>query len=233
MPDADQGEARGVRARVAPTPTGLALRPIGYALIGLVWLVIWAVALAILAGSVAYAVTDQELVEGLRDRFSSPGGVIAMVVVVVPLLALVMGPGAAWHLPTASWPLAVLSFTYVVRSLRPSYARERLSFTSTAPRGSTFGPPTTGDVAMSLQPCRPSRFTDAVMRFYVAGWSLDGRMFVATIPLGVAWSTLVVGLFPGLPAAVHGFFLVLTGLLVLTSVALGLRAWRGRFGRAR
>ncbi|MGF0115710.1 hypothetical protein ACQFYA_05180 [Promicromonospora sp. Marseille-Q5078] len=135
-----------------------------------------------------------------------------------------------WHLPTASWPLAVLSFVYVVRSLRPSFAREKLSCTSTAPRGSTFGPPTGGDVAMSLQPVRRSRFTDAVMRFYIAGWSLDGRMFVAMLPVGLAWSTTVVGLFPGLPTPVHVAFLVLTAGLVLTSVVLGVRAWRSRFG---
>jgi hypothetical protein len=55
-------------------------------------------------------------------------------------------------------------------------------------------------------------------------------MFVAMLPVGLAWTTIVVGLFPGLPLPVHIVFLTLTGLLILTSGILGVRAFRARFG---
>jgi hypothetical protein len=232
MPQLVEDPRAAARRRVRPGPGAVALRPVGYLLVGLVWCAIWLAALLLLVGSVVYAVTDDALADGLRDRFSSPGDTAAMVLVVVPILTVVMGPVAVWQLPTASWPLAVLSFIYVGRSLRPSYAREKLSYTSTAPRGTSFGPPTVGDVAMSLQPLRRSRFTDAVMRFYAAGWTLDGRMFVAMLPVGLAWTTVVVGLFPGLAAPVHVAFLALSVVLVLVSVVLGVRTFRRRFPAA-
>ncbi|MFC8731954.1 hypothetical protein ACFT5B_05795 [Luteimicrobium sp. NPDC057192] len=217
------------RRRVRPGPAAVALRPLGYLGIGVVWCVVLLVAVLVLVGSVAYVLTDDQLVEGIRDRFSTPGGVAGEVLVIIPILTVVMGPVAAWQLPTASWPLMVLSFTFAVRSVRPSYAAEKLSYTSTAPAGTSFGPPTTSDLAMSLQPLRRSRFTDAVMRFYVAGWTLDGAMFVAMLPAGLAWTTVVVGLFPGLSRPVHVAFLALSVVLVLASVVLGVRAFRRRF----
>lgn len=220
---------RSARDGARPGRGALALRPLGYLLVGILWLVIWVVALLVPAGAAAYVLTDEAVIEGLRDRFADPAETIGMLVVIVPITTMVMGPGSIWHLPTASWPLMVLSFTYVARSLRPSYAREKLSFTGHAPSGSTIGPPTVGQVAMSLQPVRRSRFTDAVMRFYVAGWSLDLPMFLAMLPVGLAWTTAVAGLFPGLPPAVRAVLLGLTAGLVLTSLVLGVRAFRRRF----
>jgi hypothetical protein len=212
-----------------PGPAQRALRPFGYLLIGLVWLVIWVAAILIPIGSVAYLAFDDP--EAVVENWSgmNPFGAAAAFLLLVPLMALIMGPGALWHLPTASWPLMVLSFTYVVRSLRPSYGGEKLSFTSWLGRGSSIGLPTVGSVSMSLQPVRQTRFTDVVMKFYVAGWSLDGRMFLAMLPAGVAWTTAVIGILPGLSPAVHALFLTLTALLLLTSVVLGMRAFRSRF----
>jgi hypothetical protein len=233
MPETIAGDPRrSTRDGARPGAGALALRPLGYLLLGFVWLTIWVVALLIPVGSAAYVLTDEAVVEGLRDRFSNPADTIGMLAIVVPVMTLVMGPGAIWHLPTASWPLMVLSFAYVGRSLRATYAREKLSFTAHAPRGSTFGPPTVGDVAMSLQPVRRTRFTDAVMRFYVAGWTFDGAMFLAMLPAGLAWCTVIAGLFPGLSTAARAAFLVLTAGLVLTSVILGVRAFRRRFARS-
>lgn len=212
-----------------PSPAQRVLRPFGYLLIGLVWLCIWLVAILIPVGSVAYLAFDDP--EAVVENWTgmNPFGAAAALLLLVPLMALIMGPGAIWHLPTASWPLMVLSFTYFVRSLRPSYRGEKLSFTSWLGRGSSIGLPTVGDVSMSLQPVRLTRFTDVVMTFYVAGWSLDGKMFVAMLPAGVAWTTAVVGILPGLSPAVHAVFLTLTALLLLGSVVLGTRAFRARF----
>lgn len=205
-------------------PAALALRPIGYLLVGLVWLMIWLIGIGLLVGSVFFlAYDDPESL--LTGGGRSPVAQTFVLVLMAAIAALAIGPGG-WHVLTASWPLALLSFTYVVRSLRPSYAGEKLSYTAHAARGSTFGPPTVGDVAMSLQPVRTSRFTDAMMRFYVAGWTVDGRMLLAMLPAGFAWSTAIAAIIPGASDAVHVTAAVLTVLLLGTSLVLGVRAFR-------
>ncbi|GGM41386.1 hypothetical protein ACFQBY_07310 [Promicromonospora citrea] len=205
------------------------LRPVGYLLIGLVWTAIWLTGLLLLLGSVAWlAFADPEpLVEGVGERLSHPVEAVAFVVIVLPVAAVAIGPGA-WYVLTASWPLAVLSFVYVVRSLRPSYAHEKLSFTSYALPGSTFGPPTVGGVALSLQPVRPTSFTDTVMRFYRTGWTFSGRMVLAMLPAGLAWVTAIAALVRGVPDTVHVVAAVLTAALLGVSLVLGRRAFRAQ-----
>lgn len=222
---------RSTDAGGRPTPLGLALRPFGYLLMAVVWTTLWLVTLAIPVGALAYLAVDDPdaVVDTMGRQLSNPVTAVALLLVVVPFVAVVMGPAALFHLPTMCWPLAVLSWTYVVRSLRPSYAREKLSFTTWQARDRSLGPPGVGDVALSLQPVRPSRSTDAVMRFYVAGWSLDGRMFAAMLPAGVAWAALVGVVVPGFPTWVRVVCLTLAVLLALASVVLGVRAFRRRF----
>jgi hypothetical protein len=232
MPQIVAGDVRrSTDAGERPSSLGLALRPFGYLLLAVVWTILWLVTLAIPVGALVYLAVDDPdaVVDAMGRQLSNPVTAAALLLVVVPFVAVVMGPGAIFHLPTMCWPLAVLSWTYVVRSLRPSYAREKLSFTTWQARDRSLGPPGFGDVALSLQPVRPSRSTDAVMRFYVAGWSLDGRMFVAMLPVGVAWAALVGVVVPGFPTAVRVVCLTLAVLLALASVVLGARAFRRRF----
>ncbi|MFD2793396.1 hypothetical protein ACFS27_07520 [Promicromonospora vindobonensis] len=215
---------RTTKDQTPPGPASIALRPVGYLLVGLVWLTIWLFAVGILVGSVLYlAYDDPESFLAVDGR--SPLAQGTVLVVMGLLVGLVVGPGG-WHVLTASWPLAVLSFTYAVRSLRPSYARERLSFTGYAVRGSTFGPPTVGDVAMSLQPVRPSRFTDALMRFYLAGWTVSVRMLLAMVPAGLAWPLAIVAVTPVASERAHLVAGVLAVVLLLVSLVLGVRAFR-------
>ncbi|MFC8943324.1 hypothetical protein ACFT1B_35135 [Streptomyces griseoincarnatus] len=205
----------------------MALRPLGYLLIGLVWLAIWLIAVLLLVGSVpalAYGDSDS-LVEGVGDRLSNPVEAVVFLVILVPIVAAAVGAGG-WYVITASWPLAVLSFTYVVRALNPAYAGEKLSFTARGAWGSTIGPPTLSGVALSLQPVRATRFTDGVMRFYVAGWSFDGRMIVAMLPAGLAWATAIGALAPSVSEVLHVVFGALTVLLLGASWTLGVRAFR-------
>ncbi|MFI2103643.1 hypothetical protein ACH436_10135 [Isoptericola sp. NPDC019693] len=215
----------------APGRVALALRPAGYLLIGVVWSVIWLVAVLLLVGSVPYLayVDSSDLVSGVGERFANPVEAIAFVLVALPVLALAIGPGG-WHVLTASWPLAVLSFVYAGRALSRSYAGERLSFTARAPRGSTFGPPTVSGVALSLQPVRSTPFTDRVLRWYVAGWTLDGRTILAMLPAGLAWPLAVAALVPGVSGAAHVVAGVLAVALLVTSAVLGRQAFRRRFG---
>lgn len=228
MPELVAGDPeRSTNDGEQPGPAGLALRPFGYLLIGLVWLTIWLFAVGLLVGSVGFLAYDdpESLRTGGQGGDTVPVGQAITLFVGAIFVATIIGPGG-WHILTASWPLAVLSFVYVVRSLRPSYAGEKLSFTAYGFRGSTFGPPTAGDIALSLQPVRPSRFTDGVMRFYIAGWGWNGRLLLAMLPAGLAWSTAIGALMPGIPDVAHVIFWVLTGALLLASLVLGVRAFR-------
>ncbi|GAB2491885.1 hypothetical protein GCM10027063_35290 [Promicromonospora xylanilytica] len=210
-----------------PSTGALVLRPFGYLLVGLVWSSIWLVAVALLVGSIAGIAYDdpEALLTGGRGGDTVPVGQAITLLVGAVFLAAVIGPGG-WHVLTASWPLAVLSFVYVARSLRPSYAGEKLSFTAYGFRGSTFGPPTAGDIALSLQPVRPTRLTDRVMRFYQAGWGWNGRMLLAMLPAGLAWSTAIGAVMPGIPDVAHLIFWIITVVLLGISLVLGLRAFR-------
>ncbi|MFD2026630.1 hypothetical protein [Promicromonospora aerolata] len=228
MPELVAGDpARSTNDGERPSSAGVVLRPFGYLLIGLVWLSIWLVAVALLMGSAGFLAYDdpESLLTGGQGGDTVPVGQAITLFVSAVFLAAIIGPGG-WHVLTASWPLAVLSFVYVVRSLRPSFAGEKLSFTAYGFRGSTFGPPTAGDIALSLQPVRPTRFTDGVMRFYMAGWGWNGRLLLAMLPAGLAWSTTIAALMPGIPDVAHVIFWVLTGALLLTSLVLGVRAFR-------
>lgn len=218
--DPDRSTKDGER----PSAAGVALRPFGYLLIGLVWLLIWLMGVGLLVGSVGFlAFDDPEAL--LRGDGGLPVGQAIVLVLSALFLATIIGPGG-WHVLTASWPLAVLSFVYVVRSLRPSYAGEKLSFTAYGFRGSTFGPPTAGDVALSLQPVRPTGFTDRVMRYYIAGWGWNGRMLLAMLPAGLAWSTAIGAIMPGVSDAVHLTLGIVTVVLLAASTVLGVRAFR-------
>ncbi|NCT90273.1 hypothetical protein GXB85_04800 [Cellulomonas sp. APG4] len=172
-----------------------------------------------------------EIADGWERIVASPSELVAFVLA-VPLLVVLWGPGVLWYLPSATWPLAVLSFVYVARSLRPGFAHERLSFTEHAARGATIGLPTAAGVALSLQPVRQSRVTAWLMRFYVSGWVPDGRMFLATLPAGLAWLLAFVALARDVPSAWRIAALVAVALLASWSIVLGRRAWVRRFSAA-
>ncbi|BDZ41928.1 hypothetical protein GCM10025865_12270 [Paraoerskovia sediminicola] len=162
----------------------LALRPWGYLGIGLVWAAIFVGVLAIVWGVfVAMAVLDRGPDDTLLPDMSAVDGL--GLIVVVPLAVLIFGPGAYW-LFAASGSAALLAFTYVGRSLRPSYAHEALSGT-VQQGGATMGGPRVTSVAMSLLPVRPSRWTRLLMVFYTSAWSPTGATAVATLPVGLAW----------------------------------------------
>lgn len=221
------GSGRPIDEEPKPGRASLVLRPFGYLLIGLVWLAIWALAVSLLVGSVGYLayVDSEDLISGVLERLANPFEAALFVLILLPILAAAVG-GGGWFVITGSWPLAVLSFLYVARSLQPAYAGEKLSFTTMGARGSTLGPPTVSGVALSLQPLRATRFTDWVMRFYFAGWSVNLRMIIAMLPAGLAWVTAIGALAPSLSEMVHLVFGLLTVLLLGVSWTLCVRAFR-------
>jgi hypothetical protein len=141
-----------------------------------------------------------------------------MVFLAAPLVAVLAGPVVLWWLPNCTWPLAALSFVYVVRSLNPSYRNEKLSFTAYGARGSTLGPPTISGVALSLQPVRNTALTRFLMRFYVAGWQPSGRGFLAMLPAGVGWLLL----FPAIAIDVSPTTNVVCGVLAVALIVWSL-----------
>lgn len=215
----------------APSRAALAWRPVGYFCLAWVWVLLWLVAVLLAPGSIVYVAMDDEIVLGQVLGETPVFGWVMLVLVVVPILAAVMGPAASFYLPTMAWPLALLCFTYAVRALRPSYARERLSHTTHAPRGTSLGPPTIASVALSLKPLRSSRLTDGLMKWYMAGWSLEMPTFLAALPAGLGWVLLFVWASRDVAEPVRLACLVLAVALVLVSVVLVARALRKDFRR--
>lgn len=228
---------RDVDGSAAAPPGGrlglvrLILRPIGYWSLAWVWLTIWFVGILLAPGSVAYVYADDEVRLGTVLRETPFIGLVLLVVLFVPLLAAIMGPGAMFWVPTMAWPLALLSFAYAFRGLRPSYAREPLSCTTQAPRGGTPGPPTIGTVALSLKPVRRTRYTDTLMKWYMAGWDLHMEIFFAALPAGVGWVALCAWASQDISTPVRQGLLVAGCALVLVSVVLVARAVRGLFAQ--
>ncbi|WP_435737436.1 hypothetical protein V5D56_02230 [Cellulosimicrobium sp. PMB13] len=208
----------------------LVLRPLGYLTIGLVWTTIALVPLALYLSPVVVAVFApvQPLAEMLRQ---DPDPVIGTLIV-SPVAMVLAGP-VFWYVSCATWPLAALSFVYAGRSLRPSFRAEPLSFTDYAAPGTTLGPPTSGSVALSLQPVRASRLTTTLMRFYACGWQPLFREFGPAFPAGVGWALLSVVIIPLLPTAPRAVLAVVALALYAWSVVLLRRRWVWRFHRER
>jgi hypothetical protein len=207
----------------------LILRPFGYLLIGLVWLTIWLVAVALGPGIIAFIAIDGTMTFGELAENQSPASWIVAGVIVIPIAVMIWGPAVLWYLPCATWPLAVLSFLYALRSLRPAYASEKLSHSEEAPPGTSLGPPTVRGVSLSLQPVRRNRFTDLLMAFYMSGWDIDGKSFIAMLPAGVAFVLAFPALAIDMPAGVRAVCGALSVGLVLWSAVWNTRVFRERF----
>ncbi|HEX2903503.1 MAG TPA: hypothetical protein VHO01_08605 [Jatrophihabitans sp.] len=169
----------------APVPSRIALllRPIGYLVVGVVWTALAAITLGLSAaltiGLGSSGWHPHDLFHDVNPiAFTLELAVIAAIWAALIGFLLIL-------LPLASIPLAVLSWTYLARSLQPDYSREKLSRTTQS--RDSIGPQTvSGTVAMSLQPIRRSAWTDTWMRVYALGWSPNGRLWLAGLPWGVA-----------------------------------------------
>jgi hypothetical protein len=218
---------RSERAATPPSGAERALRPFGYLLVALVWTALGAVTLALPAAlpvalwSTNPDFSSQEFVTG-GDTTVNVLFLVFTVVVLVPLLGYVFVA-----LPLASVPLAVLSWTYVGRSLLPGYANERLS--STGWSRNVIGPPTIGQTALSLLPVRLTPWTRFWTQLMLVGWRPSRGVLLAGIPYGLA-SFLVAGwLFWPVGAVAAVIWSIVTAALVVVAIVLVTRAYRGRF----
>lgn len=188
-----------------PRPWEIKLRPVGYSLVTIIWFLLTLITLglaAVLPLAISDGGNDPHMVEIFSDQARDPAnatlGVAVMVVLVGPVLgyALVL-------LPLLTAPLAALSATYVVRSLRPSYRRERLSATGWS--RDTVGPVTVGPTALSLLAVTPTRWTRFWMRLYSYSWGGGGAALFIQAPFtGLAYIVTVCWLL----WPVHGVFVI-------------------------
>lgn len=219
------------RAATPPSAVSRALRPIGYLIVALVWTALGIVTLLLPAAlpfglwSTNPDFSSQEFVTG-GDAVVTVLFLVFAAVVLVPLLGY-----AFVALPLASVPLAVLAWTYVARSLRPSYAGERLS--STGWSRDVIGPPTIGPTALSLLPVRLTPWTRFWAELMMLGWRPGLGVLWAGIPYGLA-SFLVAGwLFWPVGTVGAVVWIVVTAALVVATIVLVVRAYRGRISGRR
>ena len=217
---------RSDRSATPPTAAGRALRPFGYLLVAIVWTVLAAVTLALPAAlTVGLASSNADFTT--RGFFAGSDLVVTVLFLVFAAVVLVPLLGYAFvALPLASVPLAVLAWTYVVRSLSPGYAGERLS--STGWSRNAIGPVTLGPTAMSLLPVRVTPWAAFWVRLMFLGWRPNRGVLLAGIPYGLA-SFLLAGwlLWPVGPVAAVVWTVITVALVVLT-VLLVVRAARGQ-----
>ncbi|WP_159793581.1 hypothetical protein [Puerhibacterium puerhi] len=179
-----------------PTPTALVLRPVGYLLMTVLWMAIAVFPFVLGYGLVPSAYVMSHLfaawepVEAQHlywweellgmDPEHRTTSIVGMVVMMGPLLGL----GFLGMIAFAIYPMILLYGLAFFRSLNPRYSGDRLTYTTYAAPGSTFGPPTTS-VALSAIPTYETRFTRLVMRFYWYRWQPSGRMILGMMPAGM------------------------------------------------
>jgi hypothetical protein len=154
-------------------------------------------------------------------------------VVGFPLLLLLLGLifGAALGvLFWATFPLAALSWLAFFRSLNPRFRGDALTFTTYGARGSAFGPPTAGGVALSLIPVHETGFTRWLMRIYMYGWQPTAVGIIGMVPAGVALVLMVCPVLdPSAPVAVRIVAAAAVAGLVTWSAVWVRRDWRSTF----
>lgn len=220
--------SRQDRSSTPPSQAERALRPFGYLLVALVWTVLGAVTLA-LPAALPFGLWSTNPDFSSREFVTGGDTVITVLFLVFALVVLVPLLGYAFvALPLGSVSLAVLSWTYVVRSLRPSYAGERLS--STGWSRNVIGPVTVGKTALSLLPVRLTPWTTLWTEITFLGWRPGRAVLVAGIPYALA-SFLVAGwLFWPVGPVAAVVWVVVTAALVVTTVVLIVREYLRRVG---
>jgi hypothetical protein len=235
-PNPSSSAARGTgsrrdRSSTPPSAGERGLRPLGYLLVALVWTALGAVTLVLPAAlpfglwSSDHAFSSQEFVTG-GDTAITVLFLVFAAIVLVPLLGY-----AFVALPLGTVSLAILSWTYVVRSLQPAYAAERLS--STGWSRDVIGPVTVGKTALSLLPVRLTPWTRFWTEVMFLGWRPGRGVLVAGIPYGLA-SFLVPGwLFWPVGAVGTVVWSIVTAALVIATVVLVVREFRRRVSARR
>jgi len=218
----------------------LIFRPLGYFALGLVWLIIFGMMAFCVWGLLPTLLTSDgtDLQHaGMFTQLQEDPSQIVPFIICLPLLFVIFGYFT--YLVIAALARTVLSFTYTVRALRPSYKSEPLSTTRWSENG--LGPiragqipvlresmqanmevaglarykDVIGDAAHSLIPIRDTRFSTFWGALMIAGSGISSAKLLASLVIGAAYIwTIGWTLWP-----VHQPVLVILYLIV--SVGLG------------
>ncbi|MEP6481653.1 MAG: hypothetical protein ABJA94_06560 [Rhodoglobus sp.] len=188
---------------------GLLLRPLGYFGIAIVWFVLTVVVLALLA-AIPYAILQQGDLASSPGvaKFKDPGEVVAALIA-LPIVAVMFG-AVICLLLVGSFSLFILSLIAFSRSLRPSFAKERL--TTTRWTSEAIGPVRAGNLlsaaagsggplsayrevldkqSLSLIPVRRTKFSGAVTALMFFAFVPSGAIVLASTILGLAYLVTV------------------------------------------
>jgi len=217
--------SRSDRASTPPSAVERVLRPFGYLLVAVVWTALGAVTL-LLPAALPFGLWSTDPERSAQDLVAGGAVLPVLLFAVFALVVLVPLLGYAFvALPLASIPLAMLSWTYVARSLSPRYAGERLS--STGWSRNVIGPPSIGETALSLLPVRLTPWTRFWTDLMLLGWRPSRALFVAGYPYGLASFAVAGWLYT--PGAVGtAVWAVVIAALVVTTIVLLVRAFRQR-----
>jgi hypothetical protein len=243
-----QGGAGGGATRSAeapevrkPSPTALVLRPVGYLLMTVLW-----IAIAVFPFVLGYGlIPSADLMSHLYAAWEpveaqhlywwedllgmDPERRASTIPMMVLMVGPVLGLGFLGMIAFALYPMILLYGLAFLRSLNPRYRGDRLTYTTYAEKGSTFGPVTLTGVSLSAIPTYETRFTRWVMRFYWYGWQPSGRMILGMMPagMGLLLGVLAVDLFT--PAPLRVASAVGAVALAAVSVVVVRRDWRRRY----
>ncbi|MFP3578519.1 hypothetical protein SB659_02905 [Arthrobacter sp. SIMBA_036] len=220
--------SRPARRTTPPSSLERALRPFGYLLMGLVWSGIGAVTLVLPAALTIGLATSGGDGFGSADFVTDSDPVMLILFGVFVLFVLVPLLGYAFVcLPLAAVPFAVLSFTYMVQSLRPAHATTRLSATGWT--NEAIGPVAIIPTALSLLPVRLTPWTRFWAKTALLGWIPGKELFVPGLPIGLASFLVPVWMFAPAAPGVRVIGVVVVAALMVATIALTVRAWRARY----
>ncbi|SDH11392.1 hypothetical protein SAMN04515691_3230 [Leifsonia sp. 98AMF] len=205
---------------IEPRVAAVLLRPFGYLLVSVVWVVLFlvCVATAVVALPAALSGTVGDAGLGASPAFHRSDTWMAFIV--IPLVMAVLGC-VGYLLILASLGNMLAALTLFARSLRPSFRHERLSASIRAAGGEAVGPATTAvtGVSLSLLPMRLTRWTKFVMIVQFNGWVINGPMF----SIGSVWGALYVFTVGWVLWPATGVGLVVCG--VVSAALAGILLW--------
>jgi hypothetical protein len=226
LPVADAGTGR---TSTPPARWEVVLRPFGYLLVAAIWAALFAVTL-VLPLLLPFGLRSDNPDYATTGFFDNLDVVVGVLFGVFALLVLVPIFGYIFiALPLASGPLMVLALTYVVRSLRPSYAGTRLSATGWSREA--IGPITVFPTALSLIPLRMTGWSRFWLGAALIGWRPSLRLLYAAYAAGLGYF-LTVGwvMWPVRSPALFAVWQGVTIAFVVVTLLLIVRDARHRFG---
>lgn len=224
-----------------PSPTALVLRPVGYLLMTVLWMAIAVFPFVLGYGLIPSAYVMSHLFAAWEPAEAQhlywweellgmdPEHRASTIPTMVLMMGPVLGLGFLGMIAFALYPMILLYGLAFLRSLNLRYRGDRLTYTTYAARGSTFGPVTTTGVALSAIPTYETRFTRLVMRFYWYGWQPSGRMIVGMMPAGMGLLLGVLAVDLLTPAPLRVASAVGAVALAAVSVVIVRRDWRRRY----